>query len=49
MKARILAGQFNVSKNQFGLSAFKWLAKEELEKELEPGYWKAIRNMLVSQ
>ena len=49
MKARIMAGQFDLNKNQLGLSGFKWLAKEELEKEMEPGYWKAVRNMLVDQ
>lgn len=47
MKARIMAGRFDLKANKFGLTGYKWLAKEELEKELEPGYWKAVRNMLV--
>ena len=47
MKARIMAGQFDLSANKLGLKDYKWLAKEELEKEVDPVYWKAIRNMLV--
>ena len=35
MKARIMAGQANLKGNQLGLSDFKWLAKEEVKKEVE--------------
>ena len=49
MKARIMAGQFDLRANKFGLTGYKWLAKEELEKEVEPSYWKAVRNMLVDR
>ena len=47
MKARIMAGQFDLKASQVGLSGFRWLTKEELEKNLDPVYWKAVRNMLV--
>jgi large subunit ribosomal protein L46 len=47
MKARIMAGQFNLKNSTRELSDFKWLSKDELEKQVDPAYWKAIRNMLV--
>lgn len=46
MKARIMAGQANIEGNKLGLSDFKWLAKEEIEKAVIPRYWSAIRNVL---
>ena len=49
MKARIMAGQASLTGNKLDLHDFKWLAKEELESEVEPGYWKAVRNMLVER
>lgn len=49
MKARIMAGQADLTKNKYGLKDFKWLAKEELESEVEAGYWKAVKNMLVDR
>lgn len=49
MKARIMAGQANLSKNKFGLEDFKWLAKEEIQKELLPGDWSAVRNVLADR
>ena len=47
MKARIMAGQLRLADNTLNLSDFKWLAKEEIEQEVRPGYWKAIKHMLV--
>ena len=47
MKARIMAGQFDLRKTTMGVTGFKWLAKEELEKEVDPAYWKSVKNMLV--
>ena len=47
MKARIMAGQPKLSGNELGLSDHRWLAKEEIQQEVSPGYWKAIKNMLV--
>ncbi|MCJ1447866.1 MAG: 39S ribosomal protein L46, mitochondrial [Stictis urceolatum] len=47
MKARILAGKPDLNGNALGLKDYKWLCKEELEKELSPDYYRAVRNMLV--
>lgn len=49
MKARIMAGQANLAKNQLGLSDFKWLAKEEIHKTVAGDYWKSIKNMLAER
>lgn len=49
MKARIMAGQANLSDNKFGLEDFKWLSKEEIQKELHPGDWRAVRNVLADR
>ncbi|KAH9866669.1 hypothetical protein J1614_008362 [Plenodomus biglobosus] len=49
MKARIMAGQVNLKENKLGLQDFKWLAKEELKKEVDGSYWKSIKNMLAER
>ncbi|KAK4546625.1 hypothetical protein LTR36_001842 [Oleoguttula mirabilis] len=49
MKARIMAGQADVSKNEYGHSEFQWLAKEEVKKAVTPGYWSSVRNMLAER
>ena len=49
MKGRIMAGQANLSDNKFGLVDFKWLAKDEIEKELQPSDWNSVRNVLLDQ
>jgi large subunit ribosomal protein L46 len=49
MKARIMAGQASLQDNKMGLSDFKWLAKEELQKEVHPQYFSAVKNMLVER
>lgn len=49
LKARIMAGQFNLKESKLGLKDFKWLAKEELEKEVEGSYWKSVKNMLAER
>ncbi|KAA6414044.1 MAG: 50S ribosomal subunit L30 [Lasallia pustulata] len=49
MKARIMGGQANLKDNKFGLEDFKWLAKDEIQKEVHPRYWSAVRNMLVER
>jgi large subunit ribosomal protein L46 len=46
MRARIMAGQANLKDNLFGLSEFKWLTKQEIEKHVAQKYFSAIRNML---
>jgi large subunit ribosomal protein L46 len=47
MKARILAGQADLARNELGLTDYKWLTKEELQKELAPEYFRGVKNMLV--
>ncbi|MCJ1368923.1 54S ribosomal protein L17 mitochondrial [Loxospora ochrophaea] len=49
MKARIMAGQADLKDNPLGLDDFKWLAKDEIQKEVHPQYWNAVRNMLVER
>ncbi|KFA63417.1 hypothetical protein S40285_06594 [Stachybotrys chlorohalonatus IBT 40285] len=49
LKARIMAGQADLKGNPFGYSDFKWLTREELEKELTPEYFQGVRNMLTNR
>lgn len=49
MKGRIMAGQPNLAENKLGLSDYKWLSKEEVERQVTPGYWSAVRNMLAER
>lgn len=49
MKGRIMAGQADLSANEFGDQEFRWLAKEEIEGLVTPGYWRAIHNMLTER
>jgi large subunit ribosomal protein L46 len=49
MKARIMAGQANLKGNELGFKDFKWLAKDELQKELNPHYWSSVKNMLAER
>lgn len=49
MRARIMAGQLNLTDNKLGLSDFKWLAKEEVEKEVDRKYWHSVKNMLAER
>lgn len=44
-----MAGQANLSDNKFGLVDFKWLAKDEIEKELQPSDWNSVRNVLLDR
>lgn len=49
MKARIMAGQADPKTSETDITDFKWLAKEEIEKTVSPGYWSKVKNMLVEQ
>lgn len=49
MKARIMAGQVDLSANDFGHEDFAWLLKEEIKEKVGPHYWSAIKNMLVER
>lgn len=46
LKGRIMAGQADLKGNPFGYTDFKWLTREELEKELAPEYYRGVRNMM---
>ncbi|CAG9971985.1 unnamed protein product [Clonostachys byssicola] len=46
LKGRIMAGQADLKDNPFGYTDFKWLTREELEKELSPQDFKGVRNMM---
>ena len=43
LKARIMAGQADMSANEFGLEDFKWLNKEEIKKLVADKYWSSVR------
>lgn len=49
IKGRIMAGQADLKGNPLGYTDFKWLTREELEKELSPEYFKGVRNMMVDR
>lgn len=49
MKSRIFRGQADPKGNEMGIEDFKWLGKEEIQKEVSPRYWASVRNMLVEQ
>lgn len=46
MKGHIMAGQADVKSGEAGLSDFKWLAKEEIEKLVHQKYWASIADIL---
>lgn len=49
LKGRIMAGQANLKNNPLGYTDFKWLTREELEQELAPEYFRAVRNMMANR
>ena len=49
LKARIMAGQANLKDNKFDLEDFRWLAKEEIQKVLNPRHFSAVRNVLAER
>jgi len=49
LKGRIMAGQANLDGNRFGLQDFKWLTREELQKDMEPEYFHSVRNMMAER
>ncbi|KAK2591225.1 hypothetical protein QQS21_011090 [Conoideocrella luteorostrata] len=49
LKGRIMAGQADLKDNPFGYTDFKWLTREELEKELSPEYFRGVRNMMSAR
>jgi large subunit ribosomal protein L46 len=49
MKARIMAGQANLKGNPFGLSDYKWLTKEEVQKHVSDHYFSWVKNMMADR
>ncbi|KAK1147127.1 hypothetical protein N8T08_001866 [Aspergillus melleus] len=49
MKARIMAGQADLSANVQNLQGFKWLTKEEIAKYVRAQYYASIKNMLAER
>ncbi|KAL7626916.1 hypothetical protein AAE478_003690 [Parahypoxylon ruwenzoriense] len=49
LKGRILAGQADLKKNEFGLEDFNWLTKEELKEKLPKEYFHSVRNMMADR
>jgi len=43
---RIMAGQADLKENNLGFKDFKWLAKDEVQKQVSPWYWSKVQNML---
>nr|POE79677.1 54s ribosomal protein l17, mitochondrial [Quercus suber] len=49
MKARIMAGQADLSASPFGYQEFRWLIKEEIADLVPTDYWRHAKNMLVAR
>lgn len=50
MKARIMAGQADLAvAEDKDFEDFKWVSKDEVEKLVDPKYWRRVKNMLVAQ
>jgi large subunit ribosomal protein L46 len=49
MKARILAGQVDLTNNKHGFNDFAWVTKEELKKVVGKEYYISNMNMLASR
>lgn len=49
LKGRIMAGQADLTDNSLGATDFKWLTKEELKEQLQPGLYFSVEGALPSQ
>lgn len=49
LKGRIMAGQADLTENALGATDFKWLTKEELKEQLQPGLYHSVENAMPSQ
>ncbi|CZT03486.1 related to mitochondrial ribosomal protein L17 [Rhynchosporium agropyri] len=49
MKGRIMAGQADLAENHFGLTDYKWLTKEEVQKHVTTSYWAHVKNMMADK
>ena len=46
MKARIMAGQANIEKNELGIQDFKWLTKDEIQPLVRQHIWASLKTFL---
>lgn len=49
MKGRIMAGQVDLSKNEYGDQDYSWLAMEEIEPLVGKKYWSSVKDMLTER
>ncbi|TGZ84057.1 hypothetical protein EX30DRAFT_338621 [Ascodesmis nigricans] len=49
MKARIMAGQADLTGNELGVTDFVWVTKDELKDTTVRGYWESVRHMLATR
>jgi large subunit ribosomal protein L46 len=49
MKARIMAGQCNIEKNELGYVDYKWLSRQEVKRHVSPRYYGWVKNMLADR
>lgn len=49
LKGRIMAGQVDLTDNKHGLTDFKWLTREELQKVLPAGLYSQARLMMADR
>lgn len=49
LKGRIMGGQADLSSNTLDIKDYKWLAKEEIAKYVQPQYYSSVKNMLAER
>ncbi|CAN8096770.1 unnamed protein product [Discula destructiva] len=49
LKGRIMAGQADIAGNEFGVTDFKWLTKDELKEQLQPVLYSSVELSMPSQ
>lgn len=49
LKGRIMAGQADLAGNELGATDFKWLTKDELRQQLQPGLYSSVEAALPAR
>jgi large subunit ribosomal protein L46 len=49
MKGRIMAGQADLTKNEYEDTEYAWLSKEEVAQKVGLKYWSSVKNMLAER
>lgn len=49
MKGRIMAGQVDLTKNEYGDQDYSWLAMEEIQGLVGRKYWSSVKGMLTER